>query len=159
MATGWSSAHLEPPCDQAGDPIYQVSLTPDFHPWRRNLDFVPIVPADIRPLLPKLTFTRSHRNWEIVFRHGSIRPNPRFVEWLMGLNEGWVASPELGLTDAEQVTALGNGVLPVAGGVGRRTFALVLAEVRTGSRSRLIRPPEQVARFTSRLRLYSGSLA
>jgi len=34
------------------------------------------------------------------------------VEWLMGLPDGWVTDPELGLTLPEQLTALGNGVVP-----------------------------------------------
>lgn len=40
------------------------------------------------------------------------RPAPTFVEWLMGLDEGWVTNPSLRLTHAQQLTALGNGVLP-----------------------------------------------
>lgn len=40
------------------------------------------------------------------------RPAPLFVEWLMGLPEGWVTDPILDLTHAQQLTALGNGVLP-----------------------------------------------
>lgn len=43
---------------------------------------------------------------------GQYRPTPRFVEWLMGLPDGWVTDPELELTLAEQLTALGNGVVP-----------------------------------------------
>lgn len=43
---------------------------------------------------------------------GQYRPAPRFVEWLMGLPDGWVTDPELELTLAEQLTALGNGVVP-----------------------------------------------
>ncbi|MCO5311603.1 MAG: DNA cytosine methyltransferase [Microthrixaceae bacterium] len=40
------------------------------------------------------------------------RPAPAFVEWLMGLPTGWVtASDEL--TQNQQITALGNGVLPL----------------------------------------------
>jgi DNA (cytosine-5)-methyltransferase 1 len=30
----------------------------------------------------------------------------------MGLNAGWVTDPELGLSQAQQLTALGNGVVP-----------------------------------------------
>jgi len=41
-----------------------------------------------------------------------LRPAPAFVEWLMDLEPGWVTSPALGLTHAQQLTALGNGVLP-----------------------------------------------
>jgi DNA (cytosine-5)-methyltransferase 1 len=40
------------------------------------------------------------------------RPAPRFVEWLMGLDDGWVTDLALGLAHAQQLTALGNGVLP-----------------------------------------------
>lgn len=40
------------------------------------------------------------------------KPAPAFVEWLMGLDAGWVTDPALGLTHAQQLTALGNGVVP-----------------------------------------------
>lgn len=43
---------------------------------------------------------------------GQPRPAPCFVEWLMGLPDGWVTDLELELTGSEQLTALGNGVLP-----------------------------------------------
>lgn len=41
------------------------------------------------------------------------RPAPVFVEWLMGLPKGWVTLPEIALSHAQQLTALGNGVLPL----------------------------------------------
>lgn len=40
------------------------------------------------------------------------RPAPEFVEWLMGLPQGWVTHPRHYLTKNQQLTALGNGVLP-----------------------------------------------
>lgn len=40
------------------------------------------------------------------------RPAPVFVEWLMGLDPGWVTDPTHDLTQNQQITALGNGVLP-----------------------------------------------
>ena len=40
------------------------------------------------------------------------RPAPAFVEWLMGLPADWVTDPILALTPAQQLTSLGNGVLP-----------------------------------------------
>ncbi len=43
---------------------------------------------------------------------GQYRPAPRFVEWLMGLPDGWVTAPDLGLTLPEQLATLGNGVVP-----------------------------------------------
>ena len=41
------------------------------------------------------------------------RPAPTFVEWLMGLPPGWVTESAHGLTPNQQITALGNGVLPL----------------------------------------------
>lgn len=41
------------------------------------------------------------------------RPAPAFVEWLMGLPLGWVSDPDRGLTTNQQLTALGNGVVPL----------------------------------------------
>ena len=40
------------------------------------------------------------------------RPAPAFVEWLMGLPAGWVTDTD-DLTQNQQITALGNGVLPL----------------------------------------------
>lgn len=52
------------------------------------------------------------------------RPAPEFVEWLMGLEAGWVTDPEFGLSQAQQLTALGNGVVP-------RQAAAALAQFRS----------------------------
>jgi len=40
------------------------------------------------------------------------RPAPAFVEWLMGLPTGWVTDAD-DLSQNQQITALGNGVLPL----------------------------------------------
>jgi len=40
-----------------------------------------------------------------------MRLNAHFVEWMMGLPEGWVTDVP-GLTRTEQLKALGNGVVP-----------------------------------------------
>jgi DNA (cytosine-5)-methyltransferase 1 len=48
----------------------------------------------------------------ILSQSAGPRPAPPFVEWLMGLPSGWVSDPTLGLTNNQQLTALGNGVLP-----------------------------------------------
>lgn len=42
---------------------------------------------------------------------GSARLSPAFVEWMMGLPAGWVTEVP-GLSRAEQIKALGNGVVP-----------------------------------------------
>lgn len=38
--------------------------------------------------------------------------NPVFVEWLMGLEPGWVTNPDIGIKRNDQLKALGNGVVP-----------------------------------------------
>jgi len=52
------------------DRTYQIEMAPDFHPWRRNVAWVPAQPAPIRPLLDHLDFTRDKPNWGIMFRRG-----------------------------------------------------------------------------------------
>lgn len=41
---------------------------------------------------------------------GKPRLNAEFAEWMMGLPAGWVTNPEIGLTRAQQLKAIGNGV-------------------------------------------------
>jgi len=49
-----------------------------------------------------------------VLREAAVpRPSPMFVEWLMGLPEGWVTDERHALTANQQLAALGNGVLPM----------------------------------------------
>lgn len=40
-----------------------------------------------------------------------MRLSPAFVEWMMGADEGWVTSPDLGLSRSDQLKILGNGVV------------------------------------------------
>lgn len=44
--------------------------------------------------------------------NGKPKLNPMFSEWIMGLPEGWVTSPEIGLSYGRQLMILGNGVVP-----------------------------------------------
>lgn len=53
------------------------------------------------------------------------RPAPPFVEWLMGLEPGWVTDPRHGLTHSQQLAALGNGVVPAQAKHALRSFAAV----------------------------------
>lgn len=53
-------------------------------------------------------------------RTGQPRLSPRFVEWLMGLPEGHVTGPAIGLTRNQQLRALGNGVVPQQGAMAFR---------------------------------------
>ncbi|WP_304450664.1 DNA cytosine methyltransferase [Nocardiopsis sp. YSL2] len=63
------------------------------------------------------------RRWEAVLGRAApppteagIRRQPRMsselVEWMVGLPEGWVTDPDLGLPRTAQLQALGNGVVP-----------------------------------------------
>lgn len=66
-------------------------------------------------------YTLAIRRWEHVTGRPAPRPtepgrtgerlSPRFVEWLMGLPEGWVTDVP-GLSRNAQLKALGNGVVP-----------------------------------------------
>jgi hypothetical protein len=53
-----------------GTDVYQVEMTPDFHPWRRAVTFVACTPTPIKPLLGRLTFIPDERNWGFTFRRG-----------------------------------------------------------------------------------------
>jgi len=44
--------------------------------------------------------------------NGEPRLAPRFVEWMMGLPDGWVTDPAIGISRNHQLKALGNGVVP-----------------------------------------------
>jgi DNA (cytosine-5)-methyltransferase 1 len=69
-------------------------------------------------------FEPAIRRWEAVIDRTAPLPtkpdgkgdghrlSADFVEWLMGLPEGWVCDPEIGLKRVEQLKALGNGVVP-----------------------------------------------
>ena len=68
-------------------------------------------------------YTPSIERWELVTgnkapdpgrpsRTGKIQLNPEFSEWMMGLPKGWVTNSDLGLTRAQQLKAIGNGVVP-----------------------------------------------
>ncbi|MDF9748663.1 DNA (cytosine-5)-methyltransferase 1 [Arthrobacter sp. ES3-54] len=45
-------------------------------------------------------------------RNGGHRLSPRFTEWMMGLPDGWVTDPAIGISWQEQIKACGNGVVP-----------------------------------------------
>jgi hypothetical protein len=52
------------------DAPYQVDMTPDFHPWRRHLQFLPCEESPIQPLLDELTFITDKKRWGYPFRRG-----------------------------------------------------------------------------------------
>lgn len=54
----------------ADDELYQVEMTPDFHPWRRNVDFSSCMETPIRPLIDDLDFIEDKKRWGYRFRFG-----------------------------------------------------------------------------------------
>lgn len=52
------------------DEPYQVEMTPDFHPYRRNVEFVDCVETPIRPLIDRLDFITDKQRWGFRFRFG-----------------------------------------------------------------------------------------
>ena len=69
-------------------------------------------------------FEPAIRRWECVLQReapaptkpdgkdGAHRLSSEFTEWMMGLPEGWVTAPDLGLKRNDQLKACGNGVVP-----------------------------------------------
>ena len=51
--------------------------------------------------------------------------SPRFTEWLMGLPDGHVTDPAIGLSQTAQFKALGNGVVPQQAALALRTLLAV----------------------------------
>jgi len=54
---------------RAGDP-YQVAMSADFHPYRRDVDYLPAQAASILPLRERLAFSRAGSNWGWKLRMG-----------------------------------------------------------------------------------------
>ena len=52
------------------DALYQFALTPDFVPWRRNVDFKQCHEAPIKPLIAALSFISDKTHWGYKFRFG-----------------------------------------------------------------------------------------
>jgi DNA (cytosine-5)-methyltransferase 1 len=65
---------------------------------------------------------------DLLTRTREPRLSPKFVEWVMGLPEGWVTDPAIGLTRAQQLSMLGDGVVPQQ---ARHAYGLLLADLAT----------------------------
>ena len=57
----------------ADDEPYQVEVTPDFVPWRRNVRFVAGNETPIRPLIEDLHFIGDKKRWGYKFRFGVFK--------------------------------------------------------------------------------------
>lgn len=49
---------------------YQVEMSPNFHPWRRNVKFLDSHEAPVRPLIEHLSFITNKDRWGFPFRRG-----------------------------------------------------------------------------------------
>ena len=66
-----SSLHRDRPV--ADDEPYQVEMSPDFQPWRRNVDFLECTETPIRPLIEELDFIEDPARWGYKFRFGVFK--------------------------------------------------------------------------------------
>ncbi|HTZ44869.1 MAG TPA: DNA (cytosine-5-)-methyltransferase [Jatrophihabitans sp.] len=89
----------------------------------RGLHPVPATPAGANTDIAWGPYEAAIRRWEAILnrpapcpvepgRGGRPRLAPRFVEWLMGLDDGYVAGADLALPRTAQLRILGNGVVP-----------------------------------------------
>ena len=49
---------------------YQVTMTPDFHPWRRNAQFYKCREVAVHDVLNDLLFIEDKKHWGFPFRRG-----------------------------------------------------------------------------------------
>lgn len=54
----------------ADDEPYRVEVSEGFRPWRRRVEFEPVVAVPVRPLLPMLGFVDDEERWGLPFRRG-----------------------------------------------------------------------------------------
>ena len=45
-------------------------MTPDFHPWRRDVTFYNCVETPIKPMIEELSFIKDKTHWGYMFRFG-----------------------------------------------------------------------------------------
>jgi hypothetical protein len=53
--------------------VYQVEMTPDFKPYRVDVQFVPCKEVPIKQLLESLSFIKSKAHWGAAFRFGFVK--------------------------------------------------------------------------------------
>ena len=52
------------------DAPYQVEVTPEFKPWRRQVRFLAATDTPVQPLIESLGFIRNKSSWGVAFRRG-----------------------------------------------------------------------------------------
>ena len=66
----------------ADDEPYQTDVSPDFAPWRRNVDFLECAETPIRRLIDKLEFIENPARWGYKFRFGVFKISDHDLEVL-----------------------------------------------------------------------------
>ena len=56
----------------SGD-IYQVEMSPDFKPYRLDVEFIRCHGAPIKPLIQNLSFIKNKTKWGAAFRFGHLK--------------------------------------------------------------------------------------
>ena len=51
---------------------FQVSMSADFHPFRRRIEFFEAEETKIQPLIEQLSFIKDKRHWGAPFRYGFL---------------------------------------------------------------------------------------
>ncbi len=64
------------------DETYQVQMSEDFCPSRRNIDFFPSEDISILPLIYRLDFIRNKKSWGYPFRFGFFEINQHDFEMI-----------------------------------------------------------------------------
>ncbi|MFN8476045.1 MAG: EVE domain-containing protein [Anaerolineae bacterium] len=59
----------------ADDALYQSEMSPSFHPWRRNIEYLACDEAPIQPLIADLDFIQDKKSWGFPFRRGLFEIN------------------------------------------------------------------------------------
>lgn len=62
------------------DEPYQVTMNPDFKPYRRNIAYLDAQHVDIKPLIEKLPFIKNQKSWGYVFRYGFLEIDQQSFE-------------------------------------------------------------------------------
>lgn len=61
--------------------VYQVEMSPDFKPYRVDVQFMSCAEAPIRPLIPTLSFIKNKQSWGAAFKFGHLKvPREDFVQ-------------------------------------------------------------------------------
>lgn len=127
------------PTPKAGDGVMGLPLTSGRPPEKSTHLATRIEYTDFGTYAPAIA------RWEQVTGRAAPPPtNPprragskpqlsaRFVEWLMGLPDGHVTSPDLGLSRERQLRMLGNGVVPQQAALAVHTLIHTAKEAENG---------------------------